>query len=210
VRRISKFAGVLAGCVVLGACSSNTTVENFTTDGVTAPVGSCALEPSAFGEAEYLGTEGHGACTIKGAWRITSVEGVRLSQPALVNCAVANSFRTWLVRTVQPAASQAHGEKVTSIDIAASYACRPRNGRGGAKISEHAFGNAIDISGFGLADGRSISVARDYYRSSFLKTVRRDGCGVFRTVLGPGSDSNHSDHLHFDLANRHNGNTYCH
>jgi hypothetical protein len=196
--------------LALAACSTGNDLENFTTEGVIEPAGTCALQPTEFAQAESLGSEGHGACIIKDAWRISAMESVNFSQPAMVNCAVANTFRTWLVRTVQPAARQAYGSDVVAVDIAASYACRPRNGRSGAKISEHAFGNAIDVSGFTLADGRTISVERDYYGSAFLKTARRDACGIFRTVLGPGSDAEHSNHLHLDLANRRNGNTYCH
>lgn len=127
----------------------------------------------------------------------------------MVNCATANAFRDWLVQKVQPAARAAHGASVTDVTVAASYACRPRNGRRGAKLSEHGLGNAIDVSGLTLSNGKTLSVEQDYYGSTFLKRIRSEACGVFKTVLGPGSDASHRDHFHFDLANRRSGQSYC-
>ena len=80
----------------------------------------------------------------------------------------------------------------------------------GAKLSEHGFGNAVDVAGFVLDSGQVINVEQDYYRSAFLKTVRKNACGTFRTVLGPGSDRHHRNHIHLDLANRRSGEAFCH
>lgn len=177
--------------------------------GVTPPPAQCDVNPQSFSEAESLGSYGEGVCTVKNAYRVSAMEGVRFSQPAVVNCAVANGFRDWMQNVVQPAAEQAYGSQVSTITIAASYACRGRNGSRGAKLSEHGFGNAIDVSAFQMADGREINVEKDYYRSSFLKQIRQAACGRFSTVLGPGSDSSHKDHLHLDLAVRRSENAYC-
>ncbi len=91
---------------------------------------------------------------------------------------------------------------------------RPRNNVRGAKMSEHGFGNAIDIAAFTLEDGRKVSVLHDYYGSAasqrFLRQVRGEACGEFATVLGPGTDANHRDHIHLDLQNRRSGQAYCH
>jgi hypothetical protein len=194
---------------VLASCSGARLPE-FTTVGVTAPLDRCDTDPTAFSVAESLGNYGDGICTVKNAYRITAMEGVTFSQPAIVNCSVANAFRHWLNQTVQPAAQAEFGARVTSITVAASYACRARNGQRGGKLSEHGFGNAIDVSALQLADGHDVSVERDYGRSGFLKQVRQRACGLFSTVLGPGSDSHHRDHLHLDLANRRSGQTFCH
>jgi hypothetical protein len=142
-------------------------------------------------------------------YRVHAIEGVQFSQPAIVNCAMANGFRDWLQNVVQPAAASEFSSKVSSVTIAASYACRGRNGRRGAKLSEHGFGNAIDVSALQLADGREINVEHDYYQSSFLKRIREEACGRFSTVLGPGSDSSHRDHFHLDLAVRRSASAYC-
>ena len=85
----------------------------------------------------------------------------------------------------------------------------PRNGS--TKLSEHAFGNALDIASFRLADGRTIAVAPDLKGESrtFLDRLRTAACGPFRTVLGPGADADHANHLHLDLAPRRSDNPIC-
>lgn len=85
-----------------------------------------------------------------------------------------------------------------------SYACRSMNNQG-VRISEHGFGNAIDIGGFVLLDGREITFVRDWARGPeqdkvFLREVQAGACGIFTTVLAPGSDRFHYNHMHVDLA----------
>jgi hypothetical protein len=196
--------------LLLAACSGGSDTLNFTTEGVTAPAASCDANPQSFAVAEPLGSYGDGICMVRNAYRLTRLNEVNFSQPAIINCAVANGVNTWMQNIAQPAAQAAYGSRIVAIDVAASYACRPRNGVRGAKLSEHGFGNAIDVSGFTFADGRHLSVENDYYSSAFLKQVRSEACGIFHTVLGPGSDSSHRDHLHFDLANRRSGENFCH
>jgi hypothetical protein len=190
------------------ACSSQQLPE-FTTEGVVAPAARCDVDPRQFAEAQSLGDHGRGACMVRDAYRITATSGVRFSEPAVVNCAAANGFDNWIRTVVQPAAQKYYGARVESVTIAASYACRARNGRPGGKLSEHGFGNAIDVSGLTLSDGRRLSVKDDYRSSAFLKQIRKEACGTFMTVLGPGSDRSHHDHFHFDLANRRSGQRYC-
>ena len=95
---------------------------------------------------------------------------------------------------------------------ASAYVCRMR--ASGEKISEHARGNALDISAFVLADGRIVEVrehdeTREPEEKRFLRTIRKAACGPFKTVLGPGTDADHATHFHFDLAERRSGSTYC-
>jgi hypothetical protein len=193
----------------LVGCSGGPSLRNFSTAGVVAPEASCAIDPRTFARAERLGTHGRGSCTVTEAYRVHSIEGVVLSEPAIMNCSTANAFRRWIKDVLQPAARDAEGENVSSLNIAASYACRARNGRRGGKLSEHGFGNAVDVSAITLSDGRIVSVKDHYYRSSFLKRIREQACGVFATVLGPGSDRAHRDHFHFDMANRRSGQSFC-
>ncbi|MEC7256606.1 MAG: extensin family protein [Pseudomonadota bacterium] len=142
-------------------------------------------------------------CGIKGAVRVTSVSGVRLSQPALINCPTAKALNKWVRKGVQPA----FRKRVVELRVAAHYACRPRNNQSGAKISEHGRGNAIDISGFVLKSGEIVTVLNDWGRRA-LKKAHRAACGPFGTVLGPNSDRFHNDHFHLDTA-RHRGGPYC-
>jgi len=100
---------------------------------------------------------------------------------------------------------------VTSLKVAAHYACRTRNSRKGARISEHGKGRAIDIAAFRLDNGDEISVLDDWNSSRKGRILRRlhaSACGPFGTVLGPDSDRHHQDHFHFDTA-RHRNGSYC-
>ena len=142
-------------------------------------------------------------CGVEDPVRVTSVDGVRLSTPATIDCTTARALKTWVQEGVRPAFGR---QEVVELRIAASYICRPRNNIRGAKISEHGRGKAVDISGFIFSDGREISVAGDYNRQ--MRRAHKAACGIFGTTLGPGSDGYHEDHLHFDTASHGNG-PYC-
>jgi hypothetical protein len=149
-------------------------------------------------------------CGIADPVRLRVVDGVPLSTPATINCATARALQTWLREGVIPAVGRTGGG-VASLRVAASYACRTRNHRAGARLSEHATGNAIDISAIGLADGTEISVLDDWGRDRggrILRQVHSAACGPFGTVLGPNSDRFHRDHFHFDVASYRSG-AYC-
>ncbi len=199
----------------LNACSSGEKSPLFETTGVRPPEQSCAVDPRSFAKAEPVAdfSEGNG-CGIRNGFRLYEVDGIKLSQPALVTCNVANTFHTWIQQTVEPKAAQIYGTRIDEITIAASYACRPRNNVRGGKLSEHGMGNAIDIAGFKFDDGKAVTVASDYYGArydrTFLSSIRADACGPFHTVLGPGSDSHHRDHIHLDLQRERGGGPYCH
>ena len=149
---------------------------------------------------------GRGACGIPKPLEVASLGGgeVALDPPSTFACPVVPATDRWLRETVQPAAIAFLGSPVAEVEVAASYSCRRRNGVSGARISEHAFGNAIDVSGFTLADGRTISVRSgwngDIAEGLFLREVHGGACGPFTTVLGPDADAHHADHFHFDLA----------
>ncbi|NGQ90653.1 extensin family protein [Rhodobacter sp. HX-7-19] len=142
-------------------------------------------------------------CGIEAPVRVTQVDGIRLTTPATIDCPTAIALKDWINAGVRPAFGR---NEVVELRIAASYICRTRNNRPGAKISEHGRGKAVDVSGFILADGRELSVARDYNRQ--MRRAHRAACGIFGTTLGPGSDGYHEDHLHFDTASHGNG-PYC-
>ncbi len=201
---------------MLSACSSGVDKPYFRTDGVAIPASNCAVDPRTFGKAESVPdfTEASG-CGGRNVYRVYDVSGVSFSQPALVRCEVADTLAEWIANSVQPRAKAIFGEKVVSFKIAASYSCRPRNNVRGAKLSEHGMANAIDIAAFTLSDGREINVLEDWYSGSsenraFLRSIRSEACGPFHTVLGPGSDAEHKDHIHLDLQKERSGGPYCH
>ncbi len=115
-------------------------------------------------EVEVLAPLKNGTC---GAPAPISVRNIGVSkvevQPAAVTtCQMALALHQWVEATVQPAAKEIFGSPVKRLIGASSYACRNRNSNPAGPISEHAFANAIDIAGFVLADGRTISVLNDW------------------------------------------------
>ncbi|MEL6288752.1 MAG: extensin family protein [Pseudomonadota bacterium] len=136
--------------------------------------------------------------------RALSAGTVRLNPAATVRCPMIPAMDRWMHEVVQPAARRFFASRVTNVKILASYGCRPRNNKPGAKLSEHSFANAIDVARFTFADGRTADVRRWRKGAAgergFLRAVHKGSCKVFTTVLGPDADKYHWDHFHFDLA----------
>jgi hypothetical protein len=158
-------------------------------------------------EMSPLAPISEGSCGIDAPVAVSGLEGgqVDFTTKAILSCDLAEAVAGFVASTVQPAAIRNFGNRVTGIRIAASYACRTRDHIKNAKLSEHAFGNAVDISAFKV-NCRWIDVKTSWGSIDsdglFLKEVRGAACGPFKTVLGPGSDSFHSDHFHLDMAKR--------
>jgi hypothetical protein len=136
---------------------------------------------------------------------------VKIGPEAVMNCALADQLARFIRETASPLAEKTFGSPIASIRQASAYVCRDRHGT--SRISEHAFGNAVDIAEFVLKDKTIIEV-KDYgdsdpKRTEFLDDVRTAACGPFRTVLGPGADPYHSLHFHFDLEPRKSKNAFC-
>ncbi|MBS0563031.1 MAG: extensin family protein [Proteobacteria bacterium] len=145
---------------------------------------------------------GNSACGLEDGVEVTKVAGLALSQPATIDCPTARALSGWVQGALLPAARKG-GMSLAKLEIADSYACRPRNNVRGNKTSEHGKGHAIDISALVLRGGDSANVQRDWGKGAkgrLLAAVRRAACGPFTTVLGPGSDRFHRNHLHFDTA----------
>lgn len=170
--------------------------------GVVSRKGAVCGDPAIKGEALAPITAQVQGCGVADPVRVTSVAGVRLSQPATVDCDTARALKTWVERGLEPAYGRG---KVVELQVAGHYICRTRNHRPGAKISEHGRGRAIDISGFTFSNGRTIEVQGNFDRT--MRKAHKAACGIFTTTLGPGSDGMHEDHLHFDVAKR--SGTYC-
>lgn len=121
-------------------------------------------------------------------------------------CAIAAGMELWLERAVRPAAEDLLGSPLARIEHLGAYSCRRLYGRGEGPWSEHATGNAIDIAGFVLADGRRISILKNWNgtdaEAEFLRRAHGEGCKVFGTVLGPDYNAAHRDHFHLDQQTR--------
>ncbi|MGB8812431.1 MAG: extensin family protein [Paracoccaceae bacterium] len=146
-------------------------------------------------------------CGVPDAVRVTSVDGVKLSMAATIDCPTAIALKQWVHEALKPAFGRT---KVVALQVAGHYVCRPRNNVRGNKISEHGHGKAIDISGITLADGSTVTVAGNWRRGNGkpMKVAYKAACGIFGTTLGPGSDGYHEDHMHFDTASYRSG-AYC-
>jgi hypothetical protein len=131
---------------------------------------------------------------------------VELKPPAKLACPIVSALDQWVSEALQPAALKWFGQPVVEIKQIGSYSCRGMNGNPNAHISEHAFGNALDIAEFDLADGHRISVQYGWHgtpqEQGFLHDVQGSACQDFTTVLAPGANVYHYNHIHVDLMRR--------
>jgi hypothetical protein len=138
---------------------------------------------------------------------------VSMKPAATLACPIVSALDRWLSDSVQPAAMRWFGVRVVEIKQISAYSCRGMNGSPHAHISEHAFGNALDIAAFTLANGRRITVKGGWRgmpeEQGFLRDVQAAACQQFNTVLAPGSNSHHEDHIHVDLMRRPSRRTIC-
>lgn len=133
---------------------------------------------------------------------------------ATMRCKTAVTMARWLKDTVQPAMNIAMpGRKIVGIQPGSTYACRLRNGASTGKISEHARGNAIDVAAFKLDNGETMEMKPreedSTLEGAFQRTATAGACLHFTTVLSPGSDAAHQNHLHLDIMERKGGYRYC-
>jgi hypothetical protein len=138
---------------------------------------------------------------------------VSMKPAATLACPIVSALDRWLSDSVQPAAMRWFGARVVEIKQISAYSCRGMNGNPHAHISEHAFGNALDIAAFMLADGRRITVKGGWRgmpeEQGFLRDVQAAACQQFNTVLAPGSNVHHEDHIHVDLMRRSSRRIIC-
>jgi hypothetical protein len=144
---------------------------------------------------------------------VTAFGPVAVKPTATLACPIVSVLDHWLAESVQPAAVRWFGARVVEIKQISAYSCRGMNGNPNAHISEHAFGNALDIASFTLADGRRISVETGWKgmpeEQGFLRDVQASACHEFTTVLAPGSNVYHYNHIHVDLMRRANRPIIC-
>ena len=151
-----------------------------------------------------------GGCSALGAVQLIDI-GVPVTNLRAMTCPLARAFVHWARETVQPAAAQWLGMRVARIETFGTYSCRSVDSQPGARLSEHAYANAVDVSAFVLADGRRITVLEGWNGDDdqvrrFLRAVHREGCRRFAIGLSPDSDSYHYNHMHFDMGR----GPYCH
>jgi hypothetical protein len=180
---------------------------------VTAAPTPCNERLAAMAEIEPMPRLiGPGACggldlVLVNAVVLTGKTRVAITPAPLLHCAMAESLAAWLREEVAPRAAKL-GSQLKRIENYDSYQCRSRNRRPGAKLSEHAHGNALDLRAIHLADGRRFSFTDVTVDKSLRDGLRESACQRFTTVLGPG-DPHHEEHIHLDVIQRRSGYRIC-
>jgi len=161
------------------------------------------LETSGLRVSHQADSPADAACPLRNTLRVQG-SAVGLSSSFLASCPLAVAFALFERHSLQPAAQAVFGQAVTRVDHLGSFACRNVYNRAEGRLSQHASANALDIAGFRLADGRSISVLKDWSREGdkarFLRQVRDSACDDFNVVLGPDYNAAHRNHFHLDMG----------
>lgn len=143
------------------------------------------------------------ACPLRNTLRVQGAD-VGLSSSFLASCPLAVAFALFERHSLQPAARAVFGQAVMRVDHLGSFACRNIYNRADGRLSQHASANALDIAGFRLADGRTISVLKDWpgdgESARFLRQVRDGACKDFNVVLSPDYNAAHRNHFHLDMG----------
>ncbi len=184
-----------------------------------AEYASCLAALRKFGvvyeEVESIVPEDDVDCGILQPIRVSEIApGIALVPPAIIRCPTAQTLAAWVKDFVVPAAGRLEDRSaLTAIENGSGYMCRRRNNLSDGRLSEHAFGNAFDVMGFRFEQGSPLMIgsdeAQDSVASAFQGAVRATACLDFSTVLGPGSNASHDDHLHLDIMARDNGFRIC-
>jgi hypothetical protein len=188
-------------------------------DAETAPAGppppsACRLalaEKAAFVALPPI--TGPGECGAADAVRLEGLvladwSRVTFNPPAVLRCEMATALVDWMRDDVAATAATLGG-RLATIENYDSFDCRGRNRVVGAKISEHGKGNAIDIRAFRLVDGRRFEWTDVTVVKSLRERLKAGACARFSTVLGPGSDGYHEEHVHVDIAERRGNHRMC-
>ena len=157
--------------------------------------------------------KGPGACGGPDMVRLEAVvlpdkTRVPLKPAATMRCTMAAAVADWLRTDMVPLASELN-TRLVELDNFDSFSCRGRNRVEGAKLSEHGRANALDVRALKLANGQSIALTERSTPRALREKVLLSLCSRFPTVLGPGSDGYHEDHIHFDLAERRGNYRIC-
>ncbi|MBT8415089.1 MAG: extensin family protein [Boseongicola sp.] len=146
-------------------------------------------------------------CGIADRVRLMQLGGAQLV-PLETDCAVALRLALWERHDLQDVARETLGARVVGIKHLSSYACRRmRTLRGeGRRMSSHATGMAIDVSGFTFSDGRAVDLLTGWEGSpneqAFLRAAQKSACKWFGGVLGPDFNALHADHFHMQVPGR--------
>jgi hypothetical protein len=133
---------------------------------------------------------------------------VAVKPAAILRCKMATAIADWIRSDIVPIAARL-GSQLSDLDNFDSYECRGRNRVAGAQLSEHGRANALDVRAFKLTNGKSIYLTDRTVAREVRESVLHSACARFSTVLGPGSDWYHEDHIHLDVSERRSNYRIC-
>jgi hypothetical protein len=178
------------------------------------PPSACQMRLAKIAVFQALGTlVGPGDCGAPDAVQLQAVvlpdqTKVTVTPPATLRCTMAEQVTEWVRDDVAPSLARL-GPPLRALDNFDSYECRGRNRVRAAALSEHGRADALDVRDFRLADGRELRLVDINVAKDWREKTRANACARFSTVLGPGSDGYHEEHIHLDLAERRNGYKLC-
>jgi hypothetical protein len=184
------------------------------TGSASTPPSACQVRLAKTAVFQALGTlVGPGDCGAPDAVQLQTIllpdqSKVAVTPPATLRCSIAEQITEWVRNEIAPSLAE-FGPPLRVLDNFDSYECRGRNRVRAAALSEHGRADALDIRGFRLADGRELGLTDVKVEKDWREKIRSTACTRFSTVLGPGSDGYHEEHIHVDLAERRNGYKLC-
>lgn len=216
-----SFRGILAAALVavLAACSGHAPLPPPPPVAVQPqlvdPDSACLQDlTQAHARFQPLGSFGEGHCSIANPVKISGTD-TDWSRPGILTCSMASTLVHFEAEVIQPLAMHHFGQPVRRILHLGTYDCRTQRNETtaaaarlgtskGGRLSEHARGRAIDLSGVELADGTMVTVKNQWRAGgaagAFLHELARASCHSFNVVLTPNHDRFHQDHIHLDIG----------
>ncbi len=145
-----------------------------------------------------------GSCYVRGVRQVTAVGKTSILPAAIMRKDFSEDIARFERDVLQPAARRHYGVPVTQMKHLSSYRCS--NIAGTRNLSEHSKANALDVSSFVFADGRSVSLIKGWggtrRERKFLRELKAGACKIFGTTLTPNYNRDHYNHFHFDGKTR--------
>jgi hypothetical protein len=135
---------------------------------------------------------------------------IRLPEEPMLACRFAERLGHFLGDLAAPVIAGRLSFELKAVRTGPGYECRNRNRAANGHLSAHALGLAVDVAAFELANGKALPIKPDgdARGEAAVAAVRTAACGWFTTILGPGSDAAHSDHMHLDIQTHGSSDRY--
>ncbi len=149
-----------------------------------------------------------GQCHAQSPLSLTAVMAngrmVPVSGGVTTSCGMASAMPGW-VASIDNYLFAKENTRIAEVVVGTSYMCRNVNNAKTGNLSFHAFADAVDVVGFKLEDGRTVTVEGGWSdalsnEGRLLRFAHDSACSMFTTTLGPEANALHKDHLHLDMG----------